>query len=141
MRFWDSSAIVPLLVAEAESPLVRELAIEDPTVAVWWGSRIECVSALSRRERDRSLTRDHLRAARDRLDRLGRAWQELLPGESVRVAAERALAVHPLRAADALQLAAALTWRGAESSTAEFVCFDERLRDAAAREGFRLLPA
>jgi hypothetical protein len=47
----------------------------------------------------------------------------------------RLLRVHPLRAAGALQLAAALEWAGAPPD-GELVTFDERLREAAVREGF-----
>jgi hypothetical protein len=50
------------------------------------------------------------------------------------------LAAHPLRAADALQLAAALVWTGEAAAGEAFVCLDERLRDAARREGFEVLP-
>lgn len=141
MRFWDSSAIVPLLVEEAHSTAVDRLLGEDAVVVVWWGSRIECVSALRRRERDGALTAKEVGTALETLGQLATAWQELLPAESVRAAAERALAVHPLRATDALQLSAAQTWRGAVPAAADFVCLDQRLRDAAAREGFRPLPA
>ena len=48
--------------------------------------------------------------------------------------------MHPLRAVDALQLGAALTWRREPVRRAELVCLDEGLRDAASREGFELLP-
>jgi hypothetical protein len=50
-------------------------------------------------------------------------------------------AVHALRVADALQLAAAPTWEPQPARTAELGCLDGRLRDAAAREGFALAPA
>ena len=56
--------------------------------------------------------------------------------------AGRLVAAHPLRAADALQLAAALMWCDDTPSTVTpFVCLDERLRNAARREGFSILPA
>jgi hypothetical protein len=75
-----------------------------------------------------------------RLAVLSESWAEVAPGPPVRVEAERALAVHPLRAADALQLAAALVWRSGDPEVQEFVCLDERLRGAASREGFVLVP-
>ncbi|MEO8092931.1 MAG: hypothetical protein ABI726_09525 [bacterium] len=74
------------------------------------------------------------------LDQFEAEWVELQPSEAIRAAAERLLAVHPLRAADALQLAAANAWRGGFGRRPPFVCFDQRLRDAAAREGFEVLP-
>ena len=113
---------------------------EDRSVVVRWGARVECVSALRRREREGILSSADVGIALSLLDELSIAWQEVLPGEELRVAAERALAVHSLRALDALQLAAALTWRGPATAAAELVCLDDRLRDAASREGFRLLP-
>jgi predicted nucleic acid-binding protein len=141
VRFWDASAIVPLLFSECWSEPTRKLLRADPAMVVWWGSRIECVSALRRRERKDQLGATGARQALALLDALAGGWSELLPSEALRAQAERALAVHPVRAADALQLGAALTWRREPARSAEFVCLDERLRDAASREGFALLPA
>ena len=109
-------------------------------MVVWWGSRLECISALRRRERENQLGAADARQGMTLLDQLAGTWSELLPSDPLRAQAERALAVHPLRAADALQLAAALTWRREPARSAEFVCVDERLRDAASREGFALIP-
>src|SRR5262245_37348153 len=108
-------------------------------MVVWWGSRVECASALRRREREEQLGAADARQGLALLDELAGTWSELLPSEPLRAQAERALAVHPLRAADALQLAAALTWRHEPARSAELVSLDERLRDAASREGFALL--
>jgi predicted nucleic acid-binding protein len=63
------------------------------------------------------------------------------PTEEVRRRARRLLAVHSLRAADALQLAAALVFCEDEPGRADFACLDDRLRGAASKEGFRVLPA
>jgi len=132
--------VVPLVVDEEHSVTSAALLSEDRTVVTWWGSRLECLSALRRRERDGGLRTTEVAISVRLLDDLSAGWHELLPGEELRVAAERALAVHPLRAADALQLAAALTWRGPAVRAAGFVCLDERLREAAQREGFSALP-
>jgi len=140
LRYWDASAVVPLIVDEEHSETSATLLSEDGAVATWWGSRLECVSALRRRERDGGFTTTEVALAVRLLDDLSAGWHELLPGHELRAVAERALAVHPLRALDALQLAAALTWRGPGVPRAEFVCLDERLREAAGREGFDLLP-
>jgi uncharacterized protein len=141
MRYWDTSAIVPLLVSEPWSSSAEELLRSDQAVVAWWASRIECASALRRRERRRTLDAAGVRRSLDLLDRLAAGWSEVTAGEAVRARAERALAVHPLSAADALQLAAALTWRGEVTERRALVCLDERLRDAASREGFAVLPA
>jgi hypothetical protein len=65
---------------------------------------------------------------------------EVLPSEILRRRSERLLAVHALRATDAFQLAAALPWSRGEPAARAFVSLDERLREAARREGFRILP-
>ncbi len=140
MRFWDTSAVVPICVQETSSASARELLVEDASVVVWWGTRTECVSALARRTREGGLTRTDERAARRVLHVLSQSWMEMQPSDAVRSMAERLLAVHPLRAADALQLAAAILWCGQHPAGQDLVTFDERLRDASHREGFTVLP-
>ena len=71
---------------------------------------------------------------------LSKVWSEVLPSEAVRERGERLLSVHPLRAADAFQLAAALVWSRGATTAHALVSFNERLREAAGREGFQLLP-
>lgn len=140
MRFWDTSAIVPLCVDEDASARVRELATEDGAIVVWWATRLECASAVARRRRENMLDDTGELQSRKLLGLLARAWSEILPHEQLRVGAERLLAAHPLRAADALQLAAALVWCSGKPARHGFVCLDERLRSAAAREGFDVMP-
>ena len=140
MKFWDTSAVVPLCVQGPTSTVVREILAEDASMVVWWGTRTECVSALMRRAREGGMTRADERTARQLLRSLAGAWMEMQPNEALRNSAERLLAVHPLRAADALQLAAALSWCGQAPTGQEFVTFDRRLRDASFREGFTVLP-
>ena len=141
MRFWDSSAVVPLVVRESESAKVAVVLDEDKDLTLWWGSRVECISALRRREREGSLADVDLARAVDLLNELTATSHEVLASEELRTVAERSLAVHGLRAAAAFQLAAAVVWRGPGGGPDEFVCLDDRLRSAASREGFRLLPA
>ncbi len=136
MRFWDSSALVPLLVAEASSGAVlREYEI-DPEVVAWWVTEAECVSALARLEREGSLTAQALSEGLRRLDGLRRAWREVQPVTIVRTTAIRLLRVHPLRTADALQLGAAIAAAEDHPATLQLVTLDERLALAAEREGF-----
>ena len=139
MRFWDTSAIVPLCVTEPATAKVRQLVDADPSLVVWWATRTECVSALARRRREGRLSAAVEAQARQVLAVLAGEWSEVLPSENVRSRSERLLAVHPLRAADGFQLAAALLWSRGDTSTHAFVSFDERLREAARREGFRVL--
>lgn len=140
MRFWDSSALIPLLLQEATSARLRDLLRRDPAVALWWGTQVECASALARRQRDGSLARSGLRQALSALDGLRAGATEIGPTEEVRTRAVRLLAIHPLRAGDALQLAAALIWSQERVRGVGFVSMDDRLRGAAAREGFQVLP-
>lgn len=138
MRFWDSSGIVPLLVEEDPSRAALELLGSDPSIVVWWATPTECVSALARREREGELTALEFTESLKRLDALTAAWQEVAPVEPVRATARRMLRVHPLRAADALQLAAAAIVAEGAPTTLEVVTLDERLAAAAHKEGFRL---
>ena len=141
MRFRDSSAIVPLCVDVPEAQATRALLRRDRAMAVWWATRTECVSALARQVREGSIDLRGEGQARAILATLGQVWSEVQPSEALRTLAERLLATHPLRAADALRLAAALQWRGGPSTAAAFVTFDLRLRGAAYAEGFAVLPA
>jgi predicted nucleic acid-binding protein len=138
VKFWDSSAIIPLLFTEAPRDALLGLLTRDPLMMVWWGSPVECVSAIARREREGNLSVDDAGQALAQLRTLMGAWQEVLPSEPVRTAALRLLRVHALRAADSLQLAAAIIAAEHEPATLEFVTLDDRLSDAASREGFRL---
>ena len=140
MRFWDSSAVVPLCVAEPHSARIRVLLQGDSALAVWWATRTECLSALARRMREGGLTAAGYRAAQRVLMALAETWVEVLPSEMVRTTAERLLAVHPLRAADAFQLGAALAWCGGAAPGHSVVTLDGRVRDAAGREGFDTFP-
>jgi predicted nucleic acid-binding protein len=140
VRFWDTSAVVPLLVTESATPTVRRLLDEDPGMVVWWATRTECVSALARRRREGPISSPGEQRARRVLRTLGESWAEVLPSETLRGRAERLLGVHMLRSADAFQLASALVWSRGETSERVFVSLDERLRDACRREGFLVLP-
>ena len=140
MKFWDSSAIVPLCVIEPFSQPVNEILKEDEVMIVWWTTRIECISALVRRSREGVLDIGGEEQARTALMKLTESWREVLPAQTLRETAERLVAVHPLRTADALQLSAALIWINKIPRGHSFVCLDRGLREAARKEGFRLLP-
>ena len=139
MKFWDASAIVPLVADElGRDPLVALLE-DDPDLLVWWGTPVEIVSALARRERDGHLTADQTAAAIVALQTLSTAWQEIVPSDAIRRTAERLLRTHPLRAADSLQLAAAIVAADHDPASLAFVSLDERLNAAARREGFAVI--
>ncbi len=135
MKFWDASALIPLCLSQPSTERVRAILAEDPSIVVWWGSLVECASAIARLRKESHLGDADEASAREILGVLQASWFEMQPGDNLRSQALRMLRVHALRAADALQLAAALEWAGSPPQ-GEFVSFDERLRTAAQREGF-----
>ncbi len=140
MRFWDSSALIPIVVREGRSPLVETLATDDPDMMVWWASPAECGSAVHRLRREGVFTPTQAAQVLAGLTTVLDAANAVQPGDEVCAKALRLLGVHPLRAAGALQLAAALLWARERPGGRDFVCLDERLRTAAAIEGFQVLP-
>jgi hypothetical protein len=139
VKFWDASAILPLLVQEQQREAMLTLLEQDDVMLVWWATPVECTSAIARRERDGALTAAQAAASLERLRYLKDRWHEVLPSAVLRDLAERLLRVHSLRAADSLQLAAAIIAAEREPVTLDLVSLDDRLNDAASREGFRVL--
>lgn len=140
MRYWDASALVPLFVDEPESERVREWFTEDDGVVTWVWTRAEIVSALERRCREVTLSRPERREVFDFFHALSAGWDEVSDVLAVRSRAELLLARHPLRAADAGQLGAALLIQNQFGGALPFVCLDERLSAAAELEGLRVIP-
>jgi uncharacterized protein len=139
MRFWDASAIVPLLINEPQHTAVDALVEEDSELLVWWGTPVEIVSALARRERDGSLQAVEVTQAIAALAELSETWEEIVPSDRIRRVATRLLRHHPLRAADSLQLAAALVAADDQPGSLEIVSLDAKLNNIARREGFRVI--
>lgn len=140
MRFWDSSALVPLLLDEADAPDLRPFVHAEAPMVLWWATQVECTSAIARREREGALDLSDANDALSRLRTVAMSAAEVSPTEAVRLNARRLLRTHPLRAADALQLAAALAVAEDDPGALEFLCLDDRLKAAAAHEGFPVLP-
>jgi predicted nucleic acid-binding protein len=107
-------------------------------MVVWWGTRIECHSALRRREREGGLLSADILHALKRLASLAESWLEVEPHDALRIRAERILKAHHLRAADALQLAAAIIACGEQTMNVHFLTADARLAKAAETEGFEV---
>lgn len=139
MKFWDSSAVVPLLIEEETTVALLELFFEDPGMIAWWGTSVECAAALSRREREGQLDSTHVALAFRHLDALSRHWNRVEPVDAVLETARRLVRVHPLRAADSFQLAAAIAASEGRPSSLELVCLDDRLVSVAQREGFQVI--
>ena len=140
MRYWDASALVPLVVAELESDRVRGWLAEDGHIVTWAWTRTEIVSAIERRTREGLLSRPQRREVLGRFDDLAGQWDEVTDMLAVRSRANSLLARHPLRAADAGQLGAALLVHEQSAEPLTFVCLDQRLSSAAELEGLRILP-
>jgi predicted nucleic acid-binding protein len=141
VRFWDSSAIVPLVAGEpSTASLVAEFG-RDPEMLVWWATEVECVSALARREREGGIDGPAMSASLKRLSALAASWRQIEPVLPIRQTAVRLVRVHPLRAGDALQLAAAIVAAEGQPASLSFVTLDDRLAQVAEREGFPVVTA
>ncbi len=136
--FWDASAVVPLCVPAQSSGASRRLLRDYPPV-VWWGTSVEATSALARLHRENFLTDAQYHSAGERLAALQKSWREIQPSTRLKELAELQLDRHELRAADALQLAAALIWCNQRPRNRPFLCRDVKLRLAASNEGFSLV--
>jgi predicted nucleic acid-binding protein len=137
--FWDASAIVPLVLDEAGSADARTTLERDADMVVWWGTPVEVLSALARAERAHVFAAADVDLARRALEDLGDSWNEVLPSDEVRERAGAGVLRHPLRAADALQLGAALTWARGRPRSHALLSFDARLAEAARQEGFDVI--
>jgi len=136
MRFWDSSAVVPLVTKEESSARAQRFLKRDPNMVVWALTPVEVRSALQRKRRRGELGADELRESLRRLETLSKVWDEVRDLDRVVSRSFRVLDLHELRAADSLQLAAALVLTGNNPQWVPFVCLDQILLVAAEREGF-----
>jgi uncharacterized protein len=142
--FVDSSALVKLYADEAGHEEIRALN----AVAVAQLARVEVPSAFWRKQRTGELnaTDTQLLTAEFEADYFG--TEDERPRFAVAAVtpeildeAARLCARHGLRAYDAVQLATALAVRTADPSCTDIAVFDTTLRNAAAAEGFRTIPA
>jgi len=139
VRFWDTSAIAPLLwVEETSSERTKQLE-QDTLMVVWWGTSVEVESALFRRSSKCEIDASNAERARARLTFLSNSWIEIQPTDSIREMAKRLIRVHGLRSADSLQLAAALGACGNHPKNQNFLTGDQNLKRAATKEGFSCL--
>jgi len=127
-------------VEQAATGALRKVFARDPEILSWALSDVEMMSALSRLEREEAVSPEGFRDACASVELLWEGVTVVSLVEGVKVRARRVLRMHPLRAADACQLGAALLAVYDDPGGWEFVCLDERLRQAALREGFALLP-
>jgi uncharacterized protein len=137
MRFWDSSALVPLLVEESSSGAMARAYRDDRTIVVAWTTPVECISACARKYRKKELPEAELMAIVHRIRDLCGEWIVAEPTAELASETERLVLRHALRAADAIQLASALATSAANER--ELVSLDRRLSHAAMIEGFRIV--
>ncbi|MGB8261354.1 MAG: type II toxin-antitoxin system VapC family toxin [Terracidiphilus sp.] len=138
--FWDSSALVPLCVQQQSTPVVQALAGRYLMV-VWWSTPVEIRGAFARLVRMGQLTSNGPVGAQVELENFRSVWQEVPPSEELRAQAERLVDRFPLKAADAQQLAAALTWSFGRPRGRVFISGDAQLLDAARQLGFQAIEA
>lgn len=136
--FWDSSAIVPMCLQQRSSSFARQLLRQFRIVA-WWATSIETRSALARELRSGTISRTEHGEAVLRMEKLRQDWVEVAPDHALRSFAEELPDRFSLRAADALQLAAAYTWTMQRPDGRPFISGDKRLLEAAAQLGFRAI--
>jgi len=136
VRFWDSSAVVPLLIHQERSSRVASWVSGDNAMVVWTLTPVEVVSALRRLVRERAVSEDAARVAEIRLGEMMERCHVVIDVEVVKSLAARLLRLHSLRAFDALQLGAALHWTEGHPQGRMLHTLDSRLAQAAEREGF-----
>lgn len=140
MRFWDTSALISFILGQNAAQELDAIVESDDALAVWWGTGLEALSAVMRLARGGHIGAERQTRALEQISNaLGRA-HEVPPTEELRDEAHRAVRIHTITAGDALQLAAALICAEHRTRGMGFVCLDERLREAARREGFEVLP-
>lgn len=136
--FWDASALVSLCVQEVTTRQAQSYLRRFDLVA-WWASLVEVHSAVCRLYRNGEITGSGKQGALARLRMLSLGWKEILPDDDVREVATHLLNEYPIRAADSLQLAAALEWCAQHPRERDFVCGDRRLSEAAHAVGFSVI--
>jgi uncharacterized protein len=136
MSFWDSSALVPLCTNESRSSLAGTLWKRFPQKVVWWSASVEICSALARMERDGSIILQKRLNAERRLEILEKVWTEIQPNSRVKELARTFPAKYKMKAADSLQLAAALVWCKELPNGKDFVSGDGHLIKVAETVGF-----
>lgn len=137
--FWDTSALVPLTVRQGITPRVIAL-YRHYDVVVWWSAPVELATALARLVRMRQLDPGDAIKARALAKSLADSWATIQPSDALRRKAIDLVDRYDLRAADSLQLAAALEWCEDAPQGHIFLSADQKLREAASLSGFNATP-
>lgn len=137
VAFWDSSALIPLCVTQPQTAKSR-LLYETYGIVAWWATQVEMMSGLARLDRVGQITHDPFLMGKQIALEIVRGWLSVGSTERIAAGACSLLELHSLRAADALQLAAALEWCEGQPVGKVFLTFDRRLHEAAGFAGFTL---
>jgi predicted nucleic acid-binding protein len=135
VAFWDSSVLVPLCITELQSAQAESWFAQFKT-AIWWATPVEMIGALCRAERAGRISSAEYRQAKAKVHAIEGESQIVLPGRKLQSQAYAMLERFQLRAADSLQLAAAMAWCEESPRDNVFLSFDDRLREAAEALGF-----
>lgn len=139
MKFWDTSALIPLMLEEPKTGVMRRLLADDPHILTSAFTVIEIASAIWRRRHAGELSiAAHHDADRQFAD-LSNVWTELPVSTDVIQATLSVLSRHPLRAGDAVQLGTAMVASG-DARDIAIVTLDKAFIAAARSEGFPTLP-
>ena len=133
--FWDSSALIPLVVEQQRSPSAKTLYARYAVVA-WWGTEVEIRSGLTRLKRMGQITTSEFDQAKYLAEKVIETWRPIQCQTDLARSACKLLEQHPLTAADAMQLAAALEACEHIPHGYAFITADQRLAEAARLTGF-----
>ena len=126
---------MPLCVRQSNTPHATALYKRYQAV-VWWATPVEIASALARLVRMQLLDPSDWAKARHLASRLADTWSVIQPTDAVRTKGTQVIERYDLRAADALQLAAAFEWCQDVPQGRVFLTGDDKLLQAAALAGF-----
>jgi predicted nucleic acid-binding protein len=135
LAFWDSSALVPLCVGQSLTPAAVSL-YKNYEAVIWWATPVDIASALARLLRMRQLDPRQWQAAQELAGTLAEACSVIQPSDALRAKAMELVKLYDLRAADSLQLAAAMEWCGHRPEGHVFLTADQTLQEAALLVGF-----
>lgn len=136
MRYWDTSALLPLLLKQRCSENIREIIKEDKAISTSWISKVELSSAICRLEREGHISEIELDSLLRRVDMLIQSCCIVHPSEKLSDRAMRALRSHSIKSLDAIQLASALIVSKDVTNNFEFITLDKQLGNIARKEGF-----
>ena len=105
-------------------------------MVVWWATPVEIASAIARLLRMQHIDSSDCANARKLASKLAESWSMIRPSDSLRTKATQLVERYDLRAADSLQLAAAMAWCEDAPRDRVFLAIDQKLREAALLAGF-----